>query len=235
VPDDDFSFSPDTYSVEIDGKTRRIDRVPTARHELTPEQQTYQHLAERLLDATEPPRPPTGIFGLIWRILVRVLGKLGPTDPPHIVAIIKAPERMHCVHCGTQRVARYCPICGRDVDRQYRRLVRQMSRLVVDGTADRRAALEAELKAHVEQQVDWLRTLQTNMLKARLAKLERDYTMELARQKRQLRSMSRELARQVLLEELKHLRTETPALMSPAIPSAAGSTWAPNPRPRRGR
>jgi len=224
MTDEDFRFGPDTYSVEIDGTTRRIDRVPTARRELTPEDETYQHLAERMLDATEPPRPPVGILGLLWRVLVRALEKLGPTDPPHIIAIIKAPERMYCVHCGTQRVARYCPICGRDVDRQYRRLVRQMARYVVDGTADRRASLEADLRAHVEQQVDSLRSLQMDMLKARLAKLEREYTMELARQKKQLQAMTRELARQVLLEELKHLRSETPALMSPAIPLAAGST-----------
>lgn len=222
--DDGYNAGLDAYNVEIDGETRRIDRVSTRRHEPSPEDETYQHLAERMLDATTPPRPPFGILGLLWRILVRILERLGPTDPPHIIAIIKAPERMHCVHCGTQRVARYCPICGRDVDRQYRRLVRQMARLVVDGTADRRATLEQELKTHLEQQVDYLRSLQMDMLKARLARLEREHTMELARQKKQLQSMTRELAREMLREELRQLRSEQPKLISSAVPATAGST-----------
>lgn len=232
----DNELQPRSYEVEIDGEKRRINRVDTARHEPTIEDETYLHLADRLLGRTEPRRPPVGILGLIWRLLVRVLEKLGPTDPPHVIAVIRAPERMYCVDCGTQRVARYCPICGRDVDRQYRRLVRRMARYVVDGTADYRNNLEEQMQAEMEQQVSQLRKLQTEMLRVRLARLERDCTMELARQEKQLRAMTQALAREILLEELKRVRAEDPMLALPAGPgSSAGSTSAPSPRPRRGR
>lgn len=218
-------FQAQAYDVEIDGECTRIDRVSAVRHQRSAEDDTYLHLAERLLDRTESPRPAVGILGLIWRVLVRVLEKLGPTDPPHIIAVIKAPERMYCVSCGTQRVARYCPICGRDVDRQYRRLVRQMARHVVDGTADYREKLEGDMRLELEQQVERLRQLQEQMLKVRLAKIERDHTMELARHKKQLQAMIRALAGGVLREELKQvLAEERSAAPPPARAIPAGST-----------
>src|SRR5690606_31897259 len=115
---------------------------------------------------------PAGWIVLLWRLLVRLLEWLGPPDHPHMIAIIQAPAEMYCTRCGTVRVARYCPVCGADVDRQYRKLVRQLARYVVDGTADQRHRLEAALAAEIERQVAQLRETHQKLLTERLERLE---------------------------------------------------------------
>lgn len=177
---------PGSYTVEVDGAVREIQQLTAQRDE---------HRAADLIDPHAPPKSltPRDLFrpvALLWRAFIRLLERLGPDDPPRVIAIIKAPSRMYCSDCGTERVARFCPICGQDVDRQYRKMVLTMARYVVDGTSERREAIEAALARRVEEEVARLAADQQRQIEQRLLALERGYIVEIVKQRKRIQELA---------------------------------------------
>jgi hypothetical protein len=188
------------YDVQIEDDVRRVQRVGVSKNPHIPV--PAQEFPEAIEENSQP-----SILRLMWRALGGVLEKLGPDDPPRIIAIIRAPERMYCAACGTQRVARYCPICGANVDRQYQKMVRLMARYVVDASSQRRESIESAIKAEVERQVQTLARQQREQIHQKMQMLERAYVMEIVRQKQRIDSLTAEVDRHK-------------ALPAPAQPSA---------------
>jgi hypothetical protein len=162
-----FHGGPKWYDVDLEGGVKRIHRVGVGR-------------AAPMPDPTVAAEPLSeGIIGLVWRAFVGALARLAPDDPPRIIAIIKAPERMYCARCGTQRVSRYCPICGANVEKQYRKMVLQMAQYVVNGTSERRESLEQAVMLEVERRVADLKREYAVMLSDRLQQVERELAWEI--------------------------------------------------------
>jgi ribosomal protein L37E len=120
-----------------------------------------------------------GYCKLVWLIFEA----LGPPDTPHIIAIIKAPDRVFCPRCGEPRTKKYCSICGVNTEKEYRKLVRQLAYYAVEETKEERLFLEASIKQHLEGVVQE----QQQQIVLALEKMERQYVMEIARQHKALR------------------------------------------------
>jgi hypothetical protein len=199
--------SPASYKVETDEGLRWISPVSATRRDPTRTQPAGRDPAGPDMSPSDPSATPPdataagqspvllprcsawGVVRGVWRIVVRILEMLGPHDPPHVIAVIRAPERMHCASCGTERVAKYCPICGENVDRQYRKMVKKLARYVVDGTADRRKTIEAALAEAVNHRVNELAEQQSRLVQERLALMERQYVMEVARHRKAVQQL----------------------------------------------
>ena len=116
-------------------------------------------------------------------IVCLLVAAMAPPDTPHVVAIIKAPDRLFCPRCGEPKTKKYCSGCGVNTEKAYRKLVRQLGYYAVQDTKQQRLFLETSLKAHLEGVVQ----AQQREITTALDTLERNYVMELVRQRKALR------------------------------------------------
>ena len=143
---------------------------------------------EPLAAVPASPSEDVPLLRILCRAFRRSLAYWFPPDPPQVIAIVKMPERMYCVHCGTDRVARHCPNCGRNVDKQYQKMVTRMATYVVAGTEQLRRAIAADVQRQLESYTAELVDQQKQRINRKLEQLERAYVMQIVRQKRQLQS-----------------------------------------------
>ena len=131
------------------------------------------------------------VLSVYFRLVAVIFTALGPQDTPHVIAVIKAPERLFCPKCGEPKTAKYCTACGVNIEQQYRRMVRKLAYYVSEDTEQQREYLEASNKAYLDQ----IAKHQSEENIEAIKKLERAYVMEFARQRKELR-----VCRQRLLE-----------------------------------
>ena len=117
------------------------------------------------------------------KIICLLVAAMAPPDTPHVVAIIKAPDRMFCPRCGEPKTKKYCSGCGVNTEKAYRKLVRQLGYYAVEDTKQQRLFLESSLKGYLENVVQAQQAEITTALKT----LERNYVMEIVRQRKALR------------------------------------------------
>jgi len=122
-------------------------------------------------------------------LVALILAALGPPDHPQVIAIINVPEQLHCPRCGTPKTQKYCSGCGVNVEKQYRKLVRQLATYAVHDTAEQRHFLERSLRHYLQQVTE----KQQKEIVAALEKLERNYVMEIVRQRKELRQYQQRL------------------------------------------
>jgi hypothetical protein len=122
-------------------------------------------------------------YKIVWMIMVAV----GPPDSPHVIAIIKAPDKLYCPRCGAPKTQKHCSACGANVEKEYRKLVRQLAWYAVEDTKQQREFLELSLKGYLQQ----VTQKQQQEIVVALEKMERNYVMEIVRQKKELRQLQR--------------------------------------------
>ncbi len=128
------------------------------------------------------------VASLVLTVHLRVFVKLsrwaGPPDEPQVIAVIKAPDRLFCPRCGEERTDNYCAVCGINVEKEYRKMVRHLVKYVVIDTESQRnflsqsvgaelARVASEQRAEIEEKMIWIR---------------RQHDMEIARIHRSLRN-----------------------------------------------
>lgn len=205
----------DHYDLDLNGQTRRVHRVQTQRDAhppaglLEPEsgrpaQTPVRVVADFALTASILLLPLAVLHSLFlalvlgvialslllsvhFALLARVMTALGPPDQPHVIAVIKLPDKFFCPRCGDERADEYCSNCGVDVRQEYRKAIRKLAYYVVDATDSQRRTLEASLQMHIDQIADQ----QRQQIEYKLATLERQYVMEIARQHKQIKRMQR--------------------------------------------
>lgn len=207
-------MSPNSYEVELNDEVRHIDILETRKSSGTPsefvEPPLRRSTAKRWLDGCVLllifllPATYLNSAGLFITNLAVVLAivlagyfdlvslifnAIGPPDTPHVIAIIKVPERLYCPRCGMPKTQKYCSGCGVNVEKQYRKLVRQLATYAVHDTAEQRYFLEKSLRHYLQQVTE----KHQKEIVAALEKLERNYVMEIVRQRKELRQCQQRL------------------------------------------
>ena len=118
------------------------------------------------------------------KLVCLMVAAMAPSDTPHIVAIIQAPERLHCPRCGEPKTKKYCAGCGVNTEKAYRKLVRQLAYYAIQDTKEQRVYLEASVKGYLQGVVQ----KQQREIAVALETMERNYVMEIARQHKALRA-----------------------------------------------
>ena len=132
------------------------------------------------------------LLTVYWKLVVWVLDAMGPPDRPHVIAIIKAPERLYCPRCGTVKTQKYCSGCGVNVEKQYGKMVRQLARYAVTDTQEQRNYLELALKQRLEE----IAQEQSVQITAAMKSVERNYVMHIVRQAKTIRQYEQRLLEQ---------------------------------------
>ena len=129
------------------------------------------------------------ILGGYFKLICRILTAMGPPDAPQVIAVINVPEQLHCPRCGAAKTHKYCSCCGVNVERQYRKMVRKLAQYAVQETADERQFLETSLRYYLQDETERHR----REIAVALEKLERNYVVEIARQRKELRRYQQRL------------------------------------------
>ena len=118
------------------------------------------------------------------KVVCLMVAAMSPSDTPHIVAIIQAPERLFCPRCGEPKTKKHCSGCGVNTEKAYRKLVRQLAYYAIQDTKEQRVYLEASVKGYLQGVVQ----KQQREIALALETMERTYVMEIARQHKALRA-----------------------------------------------
>jgi len=206
---------PQQYDVEIDGELRHIDMVGARKSNSPPPSPIDTRRLPRspfllCIDCVFVTTLIVMAFALLYSmplfmglaalaasLLLTVYGKLvwwvlcamGPPDHPHVIAIIKAPEKLFCPRCGDDKTDDYCANCGVDVTKAYQKAIRKLAQYVVDATEEPRRSLEASLQGHI----DAIAAEQRELVERKLAVMERHYVMEIVRQRKLVADLQRML------------------------------------------
>ena len=127
---------------------------------------------------------------IYWPLFAWALAALGPPDRPHVIAIIKPPDRLFCPRCGEERNDKHFSACGLDTEKAYRMTVRQLARYVVEDTEHQRNSLETSLQVYLQG----IGEQQQKQLESSLKSMERNYVMQIARQHKLIRELQAQMS-----------------------------------------